>query len=427
MIALSLAAALLAGPGYVVRADADKVYLDLGQGSASVGAPFVIYKEGEELKHPVSGKSLGAIELKIAEGTIEEVHEQYSVGKLKAAAGVEPGQRVRLGAAPAPAPAPAPAASAEPGSKAPKWRSDAFDFEITAMAVADLDGDGKTDTALSDGRSVIGYGYPPKPAEKGAAHKIEVNALRLYSLEAADLNGNGKAEVFASFFNDTFQRFETLILELADGKWTKLGELSAVVRSHQEGDGSRVLAMQRIVDDKTFPYSTIYPLVYENGKYAAGKPAVRLKRVEWIYDFTKANLDGVKPAVISLTGTELLRVQFDKGQWKTSESYGQTPLRVRWADRVLSFRPAMPARYDGGRFAGLYVVRNKAALGGLAQPFGLFTGGELVRKDWNGVSLSDAWRGPLGGYASAVSLADGEVAVAVVGTAGRSSIWAFEP
>jgi hypothetical protein len=296
------------------------------------------------------------------------------------------------------------------------------------MAVADVDGDGKSDTILSDGRKVLRYGYPPMPKEKGAEYEPRTQSLRLYSLEAVDLNGNGRAEVFASLYNDTFGRFETLVLELDDkGAWIKIEEFPGLVRTHQDGTGSQITAVQRIVDDKTFPYSTIYPLVYQEGKYVAGQGAIRPKRVDWIYDFNTANLDGTEAAVLSLTSTELLRVQFAKGQWKSSEAYGQTPLRVRWANRILSFRPHMPVRYAEGRFAGLYLIRNKAALGGLAQPFGLFTGGELVRKDWNGVSLSDGWSGALGGYASALRLLPAELAVAVVGTAGKSSIWTYDP
>lgn len=429
LLALFCAAAFAAAPGYVVKAEGGKVYLDFGQASgAAPGTTFTIYKEGEELKHPVTGESLGREEVLVAEGVIDEVREKYSIGSLKNSAGAAAGQRVRLSAIAAQSPRQADAPAPE-GAKKPRWKSDAFDFEITAMAVADADGDGKQDTILSDGRKVLLYQYPPDPKTRhGAVYEPKTQALRLYSLEAADVNGNGRAEVFASLYNDTFSRFETLVLELDEkGAWAKLDEFPGVVRSHQAGDGAPVLAVQRIVDDKTFPYSSIYPLVLEGGKYTAGKGAIRPKRVDWIFDFNIANLDGTKPAELSLTSTELLRVQFEKGQWKTSEAYGQTPLRVRWANRVLSFRPHMPARYESGRFAGLYLIRNKAALGGLAQPFGLFTGGELVRKDWNGVSLSDGWTGPLGGYASALRLLPGELAVAVVGTAGKSSVWTYDP
>lgn len=427
--------------GYVVRAEGGSVYLDLGESAgAKAGQRFVVFKEGEELKHPVTGRSLGTAEVKVAEGVISQVEPLFSVGTLDGAASVERGQRARL-VAPAAAPAvqaPPPSApalpSGEPGSRGPRWRSDAFAFEAAGMSLADFDGDGKLETAVGEGQRVLRYAYPPKPGQPLSERALTGNALRLLSLEAADLNGNGKAELFVTIFNDTFARFETLVFELdPQGQWAPAAEIPGVVRSIQEGQGKRVLATQRVVDDKTFPYSTIYPLVFEDGKYAAGKPAIRPKRVDWVHDFTFANLDGTEPAVLSLTSSEVLRVQFKKGQWKSAEAYGQTPLRVRWTNRVLSFRPPMVVRYEGGRFGGLYLIKNIAALGGLAQPFGLFTRGSLVRKDWDGVALSDAWQAPLGGYAVSAALVPAsegrpeELAVMVVGTTGKSAVWTFDP
>lgn len=428
--------------GYVVRVDSGSVYLDLGEGSGALpGQAFTVYKEGEELKHPATGKSLGKIEEEMAAGTIREVMPLYSVGALSSSSSssgqAAPGMRARLGAKKTAAPAlvPPPAASPlETGSRGPNWRSGTFDFQITGMAIADFDGDSKPDTALADDRNVSLYPYPPQKDQALSRFQHPGTAVRILSLEASDLDGNGRAELFVSLYNETFTRFETLVLEVdAQGQWAKKGEFPWVVRAYQDGTGQRILAMQQLVDDKTFPFSTIYPLSWRDGKYSAGKPAIRNKRVDWVYDFTTANLDGTRPAVLSLTSTELLRVQFEKGSWKTSEAYSQTPLRVRWAGRVLAFHPPILARYADNAFGGLFLVKNTAALAGLGQPFGVYNGGVVQRKDWNGVSLSTSWKGELGGYATTIALippGDGrpeELAVTVVGSAGKSSIWAFTP
>ena len=151
-----------------------------------------------------------------------------------------------------------------------------------------------------------------------------------------------------------------------------------------------------------------------------------------LYDFTFLTLDN-KPAVVDVTNTELVRVRFAKGSWKTSESYCQTPNRVRWTgDRMLHFRPGMAVRYDDKGFSGLYAIKNIGALGTLATPFGIFSRAELHRLDWTGLSLAPTWKAELGGFSTGMALvspAGGaqELAVIVVGTAGRSSIWAYEP
>jgi len=429
--------------GYVVKLDCASVILDFNDKSgAAAGQPFTIFKEGEELKHPVTGKSLGRMEIPVAEGSLREVLPNYSIGVVAPAAQpVAVGMRARLKpvvAAPAPAPVIAP--HQEVGSlataRAPLWRSPAFDYQATAFAVADCRGDGKLEAVVSDGRQVYLYPYPPQDAKPLAEFAPSSSAPMVVSLQAVDLNGNGRAEIFVSLYNDAFARFETVVLELDDkGTLQQIAEIPYLVSGYQDPAGKRQFAAQQITDDVSFPFGAIYPLVYKDGKYGPGKPAVKfLKRqVDWLYDFTFLTLDG-KPATVSATSTDLIRVQFAKGNsWKTAEAYCQTPIRKRWAgDRMLLFRPALSVVYDQKSGADLYAVKNIASFGGLAGPFGLFSRAELHRLDWNGLSLAPSWVAELGGYSTslvAVSPPGGttELAVMVVGAAGKSSIWTFAP
>ncbi|MDD5630311.1 MAG: hypothetical protein PHU21_14700, partial [Elusimicrobia bacterium] len=267
--------------GYVVRVDASSIVLDFTEKSgAVVGQPFTVFKEGEELKHPVTGASLGRMETKVAEGTIKEIYPMYSVGTFSildakpgtisvtdASVPIAPGMRARLKSAAAP-PAPAPSAPAAPviqiskvaealgltAKREPRWRGTAFDFQATALAVADCAGDGKLQAAVSDGRKVYLYPYPPVDAKPLAEFSAAGTAPRIYSLEAVDLNGNGRAEVFVSYFNDTFNRFETKVLELDQkGVLVQVAELPYLVRGYQDYKGARRLATQQVTEDASFP------------------------------------------------------------------------------------------------------------------------------------------------------------------------------
>jgi hypothetical protein len=444
--------------GYVVRVDTQSVILDFNDKSGVVvGQTFTVFTQGEELKHPVTGASLGRLEVKVAEGTIKDIYPMYSVGTFSisnAPVGtnsivpfqpITPGMRARL------APLPAPAAAAPPQSaeqvnqvakslgltvkREPRWRGPAFDYEATALAIGDCRGDGQREAAVSDGRKVYLYPYPPVDAKPIAEYSAPGTAPRIYSLEAADLNGDGRAEVFVSYFNDSFNRFETKVLELDQkGALVQVAELPFLVRGYQDLKGARRLAAQQITEDSSFPFGAIYPLAYQDGKYVPGKPKLDFLKhpVDWLYDFNFVTVDN-KPATVEVTNTELIRIRFPKNSWKTAESYAQTPNRVRWAgDRMLNFRPALVARYDEKGFAGLYAVKNIAAYGGAAALFGRFASAELRRLDWTGLSLAPSWVAELGGYCTGLALtapAGGpqELAVMVVGTAGRSSIWAYEP
>lgn len=449
---LALCAAFFASPlraaapdasGYVVRVDTAGVYLDLGaQAGASVGQAFEVYTEGAELKHPVTGKSLGRIENVVASGRVEQVEPLYSLGSLDKPAEVKVGMRARLGAKAPAAPAAAAAAPAESSPQAsastrsPRVRGPSFDFAIHGLAVADFSGAGKPQLALASPDRVSLYPYPPVDDKPQAELALPGVGIKVLSLAAADLNGNGRAELFVALFNESMGRVETDVLEQDEkGALRKIAELPYLVRALQQPSGEPALASQQLMDDQTFPFSGVYPLVYQGGKYVQGRPAFKHRRADFLYDFTYAALDG-KPAMLYYTSTNRVRLQFDSGYWKTREPFGQTPVRLRWpqtsAGRLLEFHPPILAGRPDGKTTVLYGVRNLSMLGSLSEPFGLFNGGQIERLSWNGVALQRDWLADLGGYCTALQLVPSagkpaELVAAVSGTAGKSSVWIYDP
>ena len=429
----AMAAAQPADKGYVVRVDSDAVWLDLTAADGAVpGRAIDIYTEGAELKHPVTGASLGHVQNTIAAGAIKDVSDKFSTGAIVSRTGeVKAGQRARFSA---PSPSAAPKAASRPGepdSRAPKTMGPAVPYEVNAMTVGDFDRIGKPQLVLASENAVRLYAYPMTDAKPLAETTIPGTGLRIVGLESGDVDGDGGDELFVSVYDETFSRFETRVLSMQNGKWLKIAELPFLTRAYQDAAGKRVLATQQLVDDESFPFGALYPLVYQDGKYAQGRPALKLRRVDWLYEFTTAQIGAGEPAVLSLTTTHRLRVQFGKESWPTpDDDYGQTPLRVRWQNRLLEFNPPMIAAYGPSGFDSVYAVRNMAALGGLASPFGLFNHAELVSKRWNGLGLETAWKADLPGCAQGLSLVETagrkELAVAIRGSAGQSSVWIFD-
>lgn len=424
--------------GYVVKVDGKTVYLDLGEGTgAAAGRGFEVYTEGEVLKHPVTGATLGSTQNVLAAGKITQVQPLFSIGTLDQAEGVKPGQRARL-AAPMPAPAPAPsvgAASAAAGLRAPRAKSPTFDFPIRGFALGDFSGAGQNQLALASSEGVTLYPYPPVDAKPTALFKVPGSAPRVLSLEAADLDGDGRAELFLSLYSETLGRVETLVLAVSTAGLTQTADLPFLTRSMQDPKGKVILASQQLVDDATFPFGAVLPVVWNDGKYALGKTAIPHKRADWLWSFTHADIDG-QPAMVYLTSTDHLRLQFEgSNYYKTRDPFGQTPIRLRWpakdAGKLLEFHPRMRAAKVGGKSV-VYAVRNISMLGSLSEPFGLFNSGEIKRLSWNGVALEEDFKGELGGYATGLELAPSaadprDLVVAVSGTSGKSSIWIFDP
>ncbi len=69
--------------GYVVRVRGKQIYTDLSaQSGVAVGSTVIIFREGEELKHPKTGASLGRADEEVARGRILEVGEQTSIAEV---------------------------------------------------------------------------------------------------------------------------------------------------------------------------------------------------------------------------------------------------------------------------------------------------------------------------------------------------------
>jgi hypothetical protein len=69
--------------GMVIKKGSKEVYTDIGASTKTRRHTGVILcRKGDEIKHPVTGKSLGQDIIKLGEGIIEEIQEGFSKVKL---------------------------------------------------------------------------------------------------------------------------------------------------------------------------------------------------------------------------------------------------------------------------------------------------------------------------------------------------------
>jgi hypothetical protein len=97
-----LVAMFPAAEGYVVSTSGSEAYIDLAQKDLlKPGMELQVYRPGDDMIHPVTKQVLGAYEKNLGLLRVTEVREKYSRGELTAAgaaAGIVPGDRVRLSA-----------------------------------------------------------------------------------------------------------------------------------------------------------------------------------------------------------------------------------------------------------------------------------------------------------------------------------------
>jgi len=292
---------------------------------------------------------------------------------------------------------------------------------------------------------------------------------RFLSAGVADVNADGRQEVFLSQYLPDKKKTQTLVLEwtegtaaplvhpgprsssrpsgasnvpelgegAAEGKLRMIQVLPWLTRVLKDADGRSRLIGQQLKDDRSFPLSEIRVFDWKNGEYKPGE-VLRRKRLDWLYGFTLADLDGNGTEdLIYVTSTEHLRVQFGKEGWESPETYFKTSNRAYWNDRFFKFysSPLLWRAVRDGSQASVWIlaVRNLPRFGIAADAFGVYREAEIQALRWDGTALETVWKSSIPNYVAdgAIGDLDGDGkddwVVCVVGSSGKTSIWLYNP
>jgi hypothetical protein len=86
-LAAKVASTIPMAEGMVINREGSTVFTDLSSSmNVKKDMGLIIYRKGKEIKHPVTGKSLGWDTVKVGEGTVEEVRKDFSKARLSAKA-----------------------------------------------------------------------------------------------------------------------------------------------------------------------------------------------------------------------------------------------------------------------------------------------------------------------------------------------------
>lgn len=86
--------------GEVIKVELDQVFLSLGARDNLIeGTQLVLFREGEPLKHPTTGETLGRVEVELGIVTVVQVAERYAIATLTQPTGqqsIQIGDKVRI-------------------------------------------------------------------------------------------------------------------------------------------------------------------------------------------------------------------------------------------------------------------------------------------------------------------------------------------
>jgi hypothetical protein len=283
----------------------------------------------------------------------------------------------------------------------------ALEGPARGLAMADLDGDGRPELVVGDDRAVRIYRWQ---AGTGLVH-VAGGEFRpggvILSVDAADVNGTGRAQVVVVDYRGGGNLIRSTVLELAGERVRSLYESTGRYLRIVGVGRERWLLEQAVGDNEPFE-SSIRRLVWQDGRYRSGTTLTVPKGVG-IYGLALMRLTGsADPEVVALTPEDRLAVWTARGRrlWTSADAYGGAPISF-------AFTPARPSRDQDeviGRILGrviplpdapegpeILVFENLVPVGGQARsllprlmPI-LFTQGRMHRLRWKDGGFVRVW------------------------------------
>jgi TolB-like protein len=283
-------------------------------------------------------------------------------------------------------------------------KSPKLPFEIKGLDIADVDGDGRNEIILMDRHNLWIYQYIEEKLRTLTTLKSRANQDFL-TLDAADLNGNGTAEIFiTSIVGEDLNSF---ILEYEGKAFKRLGDKNGwyfrVLDLPQMGP---TLLGQKMGVQESFS-GPIRQFRWKKNGLAKGKK-LKLPKETQLLGLAIADITGDgKAEIIRFDDDDRLRVFSADGKdllYKTSTKYGgsnnffdresipQMVARDHVPKRVFLQGRIVVLDLDGDEKAEVIVNKNHFSSGRLVERVRLFDKGEVYDLAWDGMMLAEQWR-----------------------------------
>ncbi len=300
------------------------------------------------------------------------------------------------------------------------WKSRNFDHYLKSMAIGDVDGDGKQEIVLISQSDIFIY-------RKVEGRLLKVKEIvggannQYITVEVADVNRNGRTEIFVNSLNTTRDTLESFVLE-----WDGTGFAPIVEKDNwyyrvldMPGRGPVLIGQKRGVRQAFLP--GIHELTWLDGRYESASTlgVPRDLNVFWLTIGDIMN-DGSE-VIITFDEYDHLRVLGKSGskEWKSEEKYGgslnyldilsnnYSSVKDEDKDRIyLGQRIFLKDLNRDGKLE-VIVAKNQGATSRLFKRLRHYSSCEIVNLSWDGIGLSENWRTrKIQSYVSDFAIAD---------------------
>ena len=281
--------------------------------------------------------------------------------------------------------------------------------EIVGMAAADVDGDKKNEV-------VVVYKHTIDILkDNGGGHLVSVQKIddpvymEIVGVDAADINGNGIAEIFISRYQPASGDVHSSILEYTGGAYKVLSkDLSWYMRAVKADDGRDMLYAQKS-SRKTGPYAgkDVFRVNWENNAHVPGE-IIRVPDGFSILSFTLGEgmgRDSMRAMFTNKTGRLVIFNETGAVEWSGEEGYGGTRMFYTYTEtdkiqreitsgdgydgRGVYFQPRnLVFDMDADGKKDVVVIRNKDAADGLFGQLRRFKSGSIEILRWSEMGLA---------------------------------------
>lgn len=293
-------------------------------------------------------------------------------------------------------PAPQLGAAAPAAASRLMTRSRLTDRQIRGVTAGDIDGDGANEIVCIDSSAVWVYRISGGRLAKIA--DVDSGVANI-AVDAADLNGNGRSELFITHFNDESLRSYVLEWEGA-GLRRIANNLRWYFRSVDVADRGRVLVGQRKGMDGLF-FPGIFEMGYIGGRYDEVQK-LPLPRNQNIFGFTQGAVRNAGEIdIIDYSRDHYLRITDSKGhqEWTSQESHGGSANALVTdpsGDHDEQEIRYLPSRVhvvdlDGDGIKEIVAVKNEDRASAFSR-LRIFKQGRLEVLKWDQIGLVPVWR-----------------------------------
>jgi len=296
-----------------------------------------------------------------------------------------------------------------------RWQSDSIATHLKGVAVGDIDGDGANETVTIDDNTIYVHRYDGGRFAP-VAEFMKSRFDQYLGLDVADINANGRAEMFISNYAKPSERPASFIVEFDSGSFNLLKEgADRYYRVVLDPNGRPLLLTQSHAVGELFS-KDIQRIGFGTSGYQALETAALPKNVdlfEIVPAWSRSNGEKLfaayvlnhEIAIFSAAGETL---------WRTEQSFDGSLNYFEYTDyQKATHRHYIPQRIliadtDGNGRMEVIAVKNEAGSFNVFSNFKRYKNGRIVCMEWDADSrLQTKWETlEAQGYISDLALAD---------------------